>query len=167
MGFSTRWFFLLICLFFLLCPGMLPSQEEISFDISSIEKIFQEPEVVLNNVQGFWKNEAAYIATKKWEPPGYPIHYREFERQVSELANQDQTERNRNPSYVFARKILEAVPSFHAKGLDHVISYLPKNTVLKTKVLLGCFIYLGMQEPKFSPSGFVVGDSMFFMNSSG
>jgi hypothetical protein len=154
--------YLLVCFPLWLSPESVPSQEEVTFDMSSIEKIFQNPEEVLEDVQGFWENEAAYMATKKWEPPGYPIHYGEFEGKVSELANQRQIDRDLHPDFVFAKKILEAAPGFYEKGLDHVLSYLPDETVLKARVLLGCFIYLGKQEPKFSPSGFVVGDSVVF-----
>ena len=69
--------------------GPTPSQgcteATVAFDITSLEKIRRTPEVVLADVRGFWETEAPYIAAKRWEPPGYPIHYAEFERVVSEL----------------------------------------------------------------------------------
>jgi hypothetical protein len=61
------------------------AEATVFFDITSLEKIRRTPEVVLADVQGFWETEAPYIAAKRWEPPGYPIHYAEFERVVSEL----------------------------------------------------------------------------------
>jgi len=138
------------------------TKPEVFFDISTIDKIFKNPNFVLEDVQNFWKTEPVLIAEKKWEPPGYPIHYGEFERRVRELSKQDQAERIKNANYQFALKIQQSVPEFRKKGLDHLLSYLPKDFVLKSKVLLGCFIYLGNPEPRFSPSAFVVKNTVVF-----
>jgi len=163
--------FAVFCIFLLVFNFKLFTYEKVSntvvkpeviFDFSSINKIFQQPELVVADVKKFWQTEGAYIAAKKWEPPGYPIHYREFERQVKLLVSQDQSERNRNPYHIFANEILETVPDFNVKGLNHVMSYLPEDSVLKAKVHFACFIYLGKEEPKFSPTAFVVEDRIVF-----
>jgi hypothetical protein len=142
------------------------SQTSVSFDVSSIDKIRREPELVLADIQGFWQTEAPYIATKKWEPPGYPLNYKEFERIVSGLAAEDEETRVRHDWFVFAERIIQAAPDFRARGLHHVRAYLPEETVLEARVLLACFIFLGQPEPRFSPNAFVVGKDIVINASS-
>jgi len=172
---KTRRLLFACCFLILVFAITLPAQKSdtdlnvspnVTFHISSIEKIFNEPDMVLKDVKGFWNNEAPYIATKKWEPPGYPINYNEFERIVKELAMKDEKMRAGNESFDFARRIIEAAPNFRASAIEHVCSYLPKETVLEAKVLLACFIYLGKPEPRFSPNAFVVGPDIVINVSS-
>jgi len=135
---------------------------EVIFDISTIEKIIHNPDSVLKNVKKFWESEPVYIAAKQWEPPGYPIHYGEFEKQVKELSTQDQNKRIQNINYKFAKEILQSVPLFKKQGMGHLLSYLPKDISLNASVLLGSYIYLGDPDPKFSPTAFVVKDTIVF-----
>ena len=72
---------------------------KIKFDISSIEKIFKNPDKVLKDVEGFWKNEAAFQLALGWAPPGYPIHLGGFQEEIEKLAAQTLDEREKNEFY--------------------------------------------------------------------
>ncbi len=137
-------------------------RQDVTFDISSVERIFQDPEIVLEDVEGFWQKQAPYMAAKRWEPPGYPISLDKFEDKVVEIAAQNQETRDKHECYVFAKRFMETAHTFRAKGLDHVRSYLPQETVLQANIFLACFIYLGQPEPRFSPTGFVNGQDIVF-----
>jgi hypothetical protein len=142
------------------------AEANVSFDISSLEKIRRTPDSVLADVREFWETEPPYIAAKRWEPTGYPIHYGEFERIVGELAVQNEQTRSLNDCFALANGIHDAAPQFRARGLSGVCSYLPEETVLEASVLLACFIHLGDPDPRFSPSAFVVEDDIVVNASS-
>jgi len=142
------------------------TEANVSFDISSLEEIRLTPDSVLADVERFWQTEAPYIAAKRWEPPGYPIHYGEFERIVGELAALDEETRSQNECFALANGIHDAAPHFRARGLSGACSYLPEETVLEANVLLACFIHLGDPNPRFTPSAFVVEDAIVVNASS-
>jgi hypothetical protein len=56
--------------------------------MSSVDKIFLKPNDVLQDVEGFWRNETAFQLALGWAPPGYPIHFGAFRDKVEELVNQ-------------------------------------------------------------------------------
>ena len=80
--------------------GMTCLQSKINIDNSTIEKMFLEPDKVLENISRFWETEKPCILALEWAPKTYPIHYNEFKRKINGLKNQTINERKRI-QYIF------------------------------------------------------------------
>jgi len=128
---------------------------KINFDISSLDKIFLNPEKVLKDVEGFWKDERAYQLALGWAPPGYPIHLGGFQEKVEELAKQPLDERKQNEFYCFAKDVVKSIERIRGDGMKHVCSYLPEDTKIDTTIYIAGYIYLGKDKPQFSPTAFI------------
>jgi hypothetical protein len=128
---------------------------KISFDISSLDKIFLKPEKVLKDVEGFWKKERAYQLALGWAPPGYPIHFGGFRKEIEKLAKQPLEERKQNEFYCFAKDVVQSIDRIRGEGMLHVCSYLPEDTKIDSTIYIAGYIYLGKDEPQFSPTAFI------------
>jgi hypothetical protein len=114
---------------------------EIRFDDSSIRLIFTDPEGVLKDVHGFWEKEIPYKATMDWsDATRVPIDYEGFRRNLEEISRQAPEDRWRHEAYRLSDRIMESAPTFKARALPHVCSYLPEGTDVDSVVRTACFI---------------------------
>jgi len=128
---------------------------KVTFDITSVEKLFLDPKAVLQDVDKFWKEETSYQMALGWAPPGYPIHIGGFRDEVEVLAKQSPEEREQNEYFLFAKKLVESVTKIREKGIPHICSYLPSDTKINATIYLASFIFLGKDKPQFVPTAFV------------
>ena len=114
---------------------------EIRFDDSSIKRIFTDPEGVLEDISGFWENEIPYKATMEWsDATRVPIDYEGFRARLEELKDQSPEDRRRHEAYRLSERIMESAPTFTARALPHVCSYLPEGARVDSVVRTACFI---------------------------
>ncbi len=114
---------------------------EIRFDDSSIKRVFTDPKDMLEDVHGFWENEIPYKTTIEWsDATRVPIDYEGFRTNLEELRGQAPEDRRRHEAYRLSERIMESAPTFKARALPHVCSYLPEGTKIDTTVRIACFI---------------------------
>jgi len=113
----------------------------IKFDDSSIKRVFTDPKEVLEDVHGFWENEIPYKTTIEWsDATRVPTDYEGFRANLEELRGQAPEDRRRHEAYRLSERIMESAPTFKARALPHVCSYLPEGTKIDTTVRIACFI---------------------------
>jgi len=114
---------------------------KIRFDDSSIKRIFTDPEGVLEDVYDFWEKEVPYKTTMEWsDATRVPIDYEGFRAKLEELKIQSPEDRRRNEAYRLSERIIESAPTFRARALPHVCSYLPEGARVDSVVRTACFI---------------------------
>jgi hypothetical protein len=99
----------------------------LTYDVSSIEKIFASPEKVMKDVPAFWENENAYRILKSWHRyNNIPIDYEGWKENVEEIAAIAIEQRRDTPSYRLASDIIGAREIFIQQAVPHICSFLPK-----------------------------------------
>jgi len=98
----------------------------VRFDMSSIEKIFKDPQWVIDNHDKFSKEDVAYRLADAWhEGSGYPKDPEYWMERMEGLATKTTTERLEDPAYRLAKGLYESSDLFQAKAIAHVESFLP------------------------------------------
>ncbi|OQY02332.1 MAG: hypothetical protein B6I20_06950 [Bacteroidetes bacterium 4572_117] len=111
------------------------STHNICFDISSLESVIVNPETILLNPSKFWSDDAGYSLVKKWhEYERFTINYEAWEKKVKTYSQTPQSERKNNKFYVFATDIMKRREKFQELAQALILSFLPNNTILNTKV---------------------------------
>jgi hypothetical protein len=96
------------------------------YDISSLEKIIESPEEVIDNIHAFWEKENAYRLMKSWHRyNNIPIDYENWEEKIKELAAIPKNERVDNLYYNLAKDIIKARGLFIQNAIPHIYSFLP------------------------------------------
>jgi tetratricopeptide (TPR) repeat protein len=99
----------------------------LTYDASSIGKIFTSPEEVMEDVPGFWENENAYRLLKSWHRyNNIPIDYDAWKRRIEIIASIPIDERQDDPGYSLANEVMGARENFIQKAIPHICSFLPK-----------------------------------------
>ena len=116
-------------------------ESEVKFDDSSLKRIFTDPDGVLEDIRGFWENEIPYKTTIEWsDATRVPIDYEGFRAKLEELRGQAPEDRRRHEAYRLSERIVESAPTFRARALPHVCSYLPDGARVDSVVRTACFI---------------------------
>lgn len=98
----------------------------VRFDISSIERIFNDPQWVIDNLDKFSNEDVAYRLADAWhEGSGYPKDPEYWMEQMEGLATKTTTERFEEPGYRLAKGLYESSDLFQEKAVAHVESFLP------------------------------------------
>jgi hypothetical protein len=114
---------------------------EIKFDDSSLKRVFTDPEGVLEDIHAFWENETPYKTTMEWSyATRVPIDHEGFKAKLEELKDQSPEDRMRHEAYRLSERIMESAPTFRARALPHICSYLPGGTRVDSVVRTACFI---------------------------
>ncbi len=117
--------------------SVLSIAQEVTFDISSLEKVITNPESILKDPDKFWTEDKAYSLIKSWhEYERFPIDFEAWTNKVKEYAKVPLKDRKQNKYYVFATNILQEHEKFQKEALPHIMSFLPSNTKLNTTVFL-------------------------------
>ena len=116
-------------------------ESEVGFDDSSLKRIFTDQEEVLEDIRGFWENEIPYRSTIEWsDATRVPIDYEGFRAKLKELRCQTPEDRRRHEAYRLSKRIMESAPTFKARALPHVCSYLPEDARVDSLVRTAYFI---------------------------
>jgi len=103
-------------------------KRSIRFDASTLHRVFENPETVLEDIEGFWEREAPLRHAADWHRMvDVPIAWDRFRQGVESIAALNPEERKRHPALATGDVLLRREPEFLSKGLDHLCSYLPKN----------------------------------------
>jgi hypothetical protein len=129
-------------------PGLAADEAALScldstlnFDTSALERLVNEPELVLEQEETFWSEEPAQEYTEVWaRNAGFSIDRRKWRRQVSSFAQLSAGERADSPLMRTTEALLLARESFLADALPHVCAFLPEGTDTGVPVYLTAFI---------------------------
>ena len=98
----------------------------LTYDTSSLDKIFADPASVIGDVTGFWEGEDAYRLLKSWHRyNNIPIDYDGWKQSVERVASIPMDERKQSPGYLLAIDIIGAKEAFFEKAVPHICSFLP------------------------------------------
>jgi hypothetical protein len=113
----------------LLAQNLIAQEKEhfiVHFDISSIEKIFNDPQWVIDNYEQFSKDDMAYQLADAWHrASNYPKEPDSWKEQMEDLAAKMKAERLKDPSYMLAMDLYEKKDLFQKKAVAHVEKFLP------------------------------------------
>jgi len=123
----------------------------LTYDASSIEKLFTATEEVLKDISGFWETENAYRLIKGWHRYNkIPIDYEGWKEKIEEIAAIPSSQRRDDPGYRLANEIIGAKEMFIQKAVPHICSFLPEITInIESTAFFVAFTY---------PRGIGVGD---------
>jgi hypothetical protein len=118
------------------------AKSAITFDLSSLEKIYLHPESVLADVDSFWKNDRAYWLTSLWMKNvgyGYPPHG--WQQYIEQLKTVPREHRDTVSVVQLGRECTKLRDSLLDDALAHICSFLPDSmTDLSTTVYLTALI---------------------------
>ncbi len=114
---------------------------KVEFDTSTLEKIVQDPQWVLDNEETFWANYRAQILTRKWAAHvNYEIPYEKWRDSIREWSNLSQDEREKHELMRVTQRILTGKDEFLEKALPHDCSFLPEGFDLSVTIQFTAFI---------------------------
>ncbi len=120
---------------------MLCREAEIVLNTSTLEKIVNDPEGVLENEETFWQEERAQKLTRDWANNiGYEISYEDWREKIGEWAALSLEERKAHVLMENTRKIVEGKDAFLEKALPHLCSFLPEDADINVTVQFTAFI---------------------------
>jgi hypothetical protein len=101
----------------------------VSFDDSSLNKVFLDPDPILQNIESFWEHEEPYKAVREWHASNEsPVDFETFKSSLRTMQSLDLKKRKLHPALQLRDAVMKRALSFREKALPHVYSYLPKNT---------------------------------------
>jgi len=116
-------------------------KSKVVFDTTTLEKIVNDPQWVLENEEKFWAEYRAQILTRKWaEHVKYEISYEEWRENIEEWKNLLPDERENHELMKVAQRILSAKDEFLEKALPHDCSFLPDGVDLSVTVQFTAFV---------------------------
>jgi len=114
----------------------------ITFDLSSLEKIYLHPESVLADVDSFWKNDRAYWLTSLWMKNvgyGYPPYG--WQQYIEQLKTFPREHRDTASVVQLGRECTKLRDTLLSDVVAHICSFLPDSvTDLSTTVYLTALI---------------------------
>jgi hypothetical protein len=118
-----------IVMLLLLTQNLIAQEKEhfiVHFDISSIEKIFNDPQWVIDNYDQFSKDDVAYQLADAWhQASNYPKDPDFWKEQMEDLAAKTKAERLKDPGYNLAKGLYEKKDLFQKRAVAHVEGFLP------------------------------------------
>ncbi len=117
------------------------TESQISFDTTTLEKIVNEPQWVLDNEETFWAEYRAQILTRKWADfVYYDISYDKWRESIREWGRLSQAERQDHQLMHVAQRILTAKDEFMQKTMPHDCSFLPQGVDLSVTIQFTAFV---------------------------
>jgi len=118
-----------IVMLLVLTQNLIAQEKEhftVHFDISSIEKIFNEPQWVIDNYDQFSKDDVAYRTADAWhQGSNYPKDPDSWKEQMEGLAAKTKADRLKDPGYNLAKDLYEKKDLFQKRAVAHVEGFLP------------------------------------------
>ena len=100
---------------------------QIEFDFSSLEKLCLRPESVLEDVEGFWRDDRAYWLTACWHKEvGYPVPPQGWIDVIKGFAGRPAGERPALPALQQVQKLQSQKDQFLDYALSLLASFLPQ-----------------------------------------
>jgi hypothetical protein len=116
-------------------------KSEIIFDTSTLERIVNDPQWVLDNQDAFWSTERAQILVRKWaEMVNFDIPYDQWREKVTDWGALPSDQRTSHEFMRNARRIINAKDEFLAKALPHNCGFLPEGVDLSVTVQFTAFV---------------------------
>lgn len=114
---------------------------QVNFDTTTLEKIVQDPEWVLENEDAFWSTYRAQILTSKWaEFVNYDISREKWRSSIKEWLSLSPEVRENHELMKTTQRILSAKGEFLEKALPHDCSFLPEGVDLSVTVQFTAFV---------------------------
>ncbi len=102
------------------------SRPRIEFDFSSLEKLCLQPESVLADVDGFWRDDRAYWLTACWHKEvGYPVPPQGWVDVIRGFAGRPAGERSMLPALQQVQELQKHKDQFLDYALPLLVSFLP------------------------------------------
>lgn len=112
------------------------AQSQLRFDITSLEKIYLDPETILKDPDAFWKNDEAYILVTEWHRrTNYPLDMEKWIKRVEKIRDLPREERENHEQLIAGRNLKEIEKSFFEKAIPHIYSFMPPNTPMLNTTL--------------------------------
>ena len=117
---------------------------EVIFDFSSIDKILNSPNEILDNVNLFWESDSAYVLAKVWhETTQVPIPMKKRTKSIKKILKLSDDNRQSYPTMQLANKLKEKEQDFINNAILQIASFLPEQTPkLSTKIYFTAFTTL-------------------------
>ena len=117
------------------------ADSKVEFDTTTLEKIVEDPQWVLENQETFWTNYRPQILTRKWaEHVNYEIPYEKWRDSIKEWSILSQGERENHELMKITQRILTGKDEFLNKALPHDCSFLPDGVDLSVTIQFTAFI---------------------------
>jgi tetratricopeptide (TPR) repeat protein len=115
-------------------------QYGIEIDGSSVEMIFQHPEMVLADPEAFLGSDTATLVFYKLHAEwNTPLNVKRWTRQIEKISGLPEGKKEQESTYKFAREVAAGQETWCKIAVPHVLSYLPGGTDLNTTVYLLAF----------------------------
>jgi hypothetical protein len=116
-------------------------KSQVVFDTTTLEKIVEDPQWILDNEQTFWAEYRAQILVRKWaNQVKYDIPYDKWRERIQEWANLSQVEREHHELMKVVRRILAVKDEFLEKAILHDCSFLPDGVDLSVTIQFTAFV---------------------------
>lgn len=116
-------------------------KSNIIFDTTTLEKIINDPQWVLDNEETFWADYRAQILVRKWaEQVNFDIPYQEWREKIQDWIRLSKEERNNHDLMKIFKRILSVKDEFLKKALPHNCSFLPDGVDLSVTVQFTAFV---------------------------
>ncbi len=116
-------------------------KSKIVFDTTTLEKIVEDPQWILENEELFWKEYRPQKLVRKWaKHVNYEINYSEWREKIQAWENLSQTEHDQHDLLKIAERILSAKDEFLEMALPHDCAFLPAGVDLSVTVQFTAFI---------------------------
>lgn len=116
-------------------------ESNIIIDTSTLEKIVNDPQTILETESEFWEEEKPQKYTKLWaDGVGYEIQYDKWRGQMQEWADLPSEERENHELMKISQAMVEGKEEFVHKTIPHLCSFLPEAADLNVTVRLTAFI---------------------------
>jgi tetratricopeptide (TPR) repeat protein len=118
------------------------AKSSIVFDLSSLEKIYLQPESILADVDSFWKNDKAYWLVSLWmKNVGYGYPPNGWQQYIEKFATVPEKERAAARVVQLGKECTKLKDSFLSDAVAHICSFLPDSvTDLSTTVYLTALV---------------------------
>lgn len=116
-------------------------ESQINFDTTTLEKIMEDPQWVLDHEEEFWSTYRAQTLVRKWAGfVKYEIPYEKWREKIQEWMQTRQTEDGEDDFMKVANRILSAKEEFLAMALPHDCGFLPSGVDLSVTVQFTAFV---------------------------
>ena len=116
-------------------------ESTIEYNTSTLEKIINDPDGILNNEDLFWTEEKSQKLTKIWANNiGYTISFDKWRNDMQDWARTPIEKRRDSIFMKNAKKIIESKESFLKKALPYICNFLPDEAQINVIIHFTAFI---------------------------
>jgi hypothetical protein len=110
-------------------------RSQIAFDVTSVEKIYLQPEIILEDPDQFWQEDEAYRLVKQWhDNTRQPLDLDRWRERIRKIAELSPEERESHPQLRAVRSLAGIEASFAARVIPYLCEYLPPEADLTTTI---------------------------------